>query len=105
MPSVLKNPPIFLRFPDSHVLEHVEPVQQALYDLFNEMTPQVVIGFGPDGITDHWDLPRGSAYVKALVHTMPTEKFIIARNRSAGEWLKRCFEDEQDKSDSDKAED
>lgn len=51
----IKNPPVFLRFPDSHVPKHVEAVKHALYDLFNEMTPQVVIGFGPDGITDDWD--------------------------------------------------
>ena len=51
----IKNPPVFLRFPDSHVPEHVEAVQQALFGLFNEMKPQVVIGFGPDGITGDWD--------------------------------------------------
>ncbi len=44
-----------MRFPDSHVSEHVEAVQQALCDLFNEITPQVVIGFGPDGFTGDWD--------------------------------------------------
>ncbi len=29
---------------------------------------------------------------KALVYTRPTEEFIIARNRDAGEWLERCFD-------------
>ena len=44
---------------------------------------------------------------KTLLHTMPTEKFIIARNRDAGEWLERCFEvkDEKDRSEDDKNED
>ena len=157
----IKNPPVFLRFPDSHVPDHVEAVQRVLFDLFNEIAPQIVIGFGPDGITDDWDhkitgfatdfafdltdsgklllhmaisqnhspfYARGidvsehavnirvnvAKYAKqrsqvveahhtqfnrqvrfmykTLVHTMPTEKFIIARNRDAEEWLDRCFE-------------
>ncbi len=172
----IQNPPVFFRFPDSHVPEHVEAVQRALYDLFNEITPQVVIGFGPDGITDDWDhkmtgfatdlafdvtdsgrlllhmaitktlspvyamgadvsrhavnvrvdvaeysdertrafdvhhtqFSRGARFMyKTLVHTMPTEKFIIARNRDAGEWLERCFDltEEKDKTEDDKNED
>jgi LmbE family N-acetylglucosaminyl deacetylase len=157
----IKNPPVFLRFPDSQVPEYVESVEQSLYDLFNETKPEVVIGFGPDGITDAWDhkmsgfatdvafdltdagrlllhiansksfspiYPTGidvskhavnigvdvskytnqrtAAYgahhtqfnranrlmYKALVHTMPTEEFIIARNRDAGQWLEECFD-------------
>jgi LmbE family N-acetylglucosaminyl deacetylase len=157
----IKNPPVFLRFRDSYVPEQVEAVIQSLYDLFQEMKPQVVIGFGPDGITDDRDhkmsgfatdfafdltdsgrlllhmaitnnsspmFARGievseqavnvrvkvSKYAKqrmraleahhtqftpgfrfmykALVRSMPTEEFIIARNREAGQWLERCFD-------------
>ena len=155
--------------------EHVEAVQQALYDLFNELTPQVVIGFGPDGITDGWDhkmtgFATDSAFdltdsgrlllhmaitknlspfysggisvskhavnvrvdvakyadqrtraveahhtqfnsrvrfmYKALVHTMPIEKFIIARNRDAGQLLERCFDikDQKNKGEGDETE-
>jgi len=165
----IKNAPVFLRYPDSHVPEHVEAVQHALYDLFNEINPQVVFGFGPDGITDDWDhkmtgfatdsafdltdsgrlllhmavtkplapffasgvaVPRHSVNVRVdvaeyadqraravdahhtqfnrrarsaynmLVHTMRAEKFIIARNRGAGEWLERCFDIKDECEDS-----
>ena len=51
----IQNPPVFLKFPDGHVPDHVAAVQRALYELFNEKRPQVVISFGPDGITDDWD--------------------------------------------------
>jgi LmbE family N-acetylglucosaminyl deacetylase len=156
----IKNPPVFLRYPDGHVQEYADSVQHTLNDLFEKISPQVVISFGPDGITgsrDHkftgyttdlsFDLsdsgrlllhmaitkplppffargvavPKNTVDVcvnvskyakqrtrvveahhtqfnsrtrssyKILVHTMRTEKFIIAGNRSAGEWLERCF--------------
>lgn len=51
----IKNPPVFLRYPDSRVTEYVDSLQHALTDLFDELNPQVVIGFGPDGITGNWD--------------------------------------------------
>lgn len=169
----IKNLPVFLRFPDSHVPEYVDAITQALYDLFNEITPQVVISFGPDGITDDWDhkmsgfatdfvfdltdygrllvhmaitksfspfytrgidvsehavnirvdvaqysnqriravnahqtqFSRGVRFMyKALVRTMPTEEFIIARNRDAGQWLEKCFaiQDEKNNCNSEK---
>jgi LmbE family N-acetylglucosaminyl deacetylase len=168
----VQNPPIFLKFPDGHVGEHIEAVQQALYEQFNDLRPQVVIGFGPDGITDGWDhkmtgfatdhafdqtdsgrlllhmaitgtrspvyatgvavspravnvrvnvaryadqrtrafdahhtqFPSQARFAyKALVHTMRTESFIIARNRDASEWLERCFgtSDEEGESEND----
>ena len=44
---------------------------------------------------------------KALVHTMPTEEFIIARNRDAEQWLERCFDvkDEKNKGEGYRAAD
>lgn len=156
----IQNPPVFLRYPDGHVHEYTDSVRHLLNDLFEEITPQLVIGFGPDGITGSRDhtftgfatdlafdqseasrlllhmaitkplppfyasgvaVPKNtvdvcvnvsgyskqrtevveahqtqfnnrtrSAY-KILVHTMRKEKFIIAGNRNADEWLDRCF--------------
>jgi LmbE family N-acetylglucosaminyl deacetylase len=51
----IQNPPIFLKYPDSHVPNHIEDIQHALCNLLNEINPVVVISFGPDGITDDWD--------------------------------------------------
>ena len=35
--------------------EYTDPVQHTLNDLFEKISPQVVISFGPDGITGSWD--------------------------------------------------
>lgn len=156
----IKNPPVFLRFPDGHVHQYIDSVQQTLEDLLEEILPQIIIGFGPDGITGDWDhiatgqatdmafdqcasgnlllhmaitkpfppfyangvavsrnevdvhvkvsrysrsraLAMGvhhtqfnkgarSAY-KVFVHTMRKEKFIIARNGDANEYLEKYF--------------
>lgn len=51
----IQKPPIFLKYPDSHVPIYTKDIQHALYNLLNEIEPVVVIGFGPDGITDDWD--------------------------------------------------
>jgi len=156
----IKNPPVFLRYPDGHVHEYADSVKYTLDNLFEKISPQVVISFGPDGITGSRDhkftgyatdlsfdisdsgrlllhmaitkplppfyangvaVPKKTVDVcvnvskynkqrtlaveahqtqfnsrirssyKILVHTMRTEKFIIADNRSAGVWLEKCF--------------
>jgi LmbE family N-acetylglucosaminyl deacetylase len=51
----IKKPPIFLKYPDGHVPDHIEDIQRKLCNLLNEIKPSVVISFGPDGITDDWD--------------------------------------------------
>jgi LmbE family N-acetylglucosaminyl deacetylase len=51
----IERPPTFLRYPDGHVHENMESVQYTLKALMDEFRPQIVIGFGPDGITGHWD--------------------------------------------------
>ena len=51
----IHHPPIFLKFPDSHVIEHIGELKNALLDVFKKVDPVVVIGFGPDGITDDLD--------------------------------------------------
>jgi len=156
----IKTSPFFLRFPDGHVYQYVDSVQQTLEDLLEKIKPQIIISFGPDGITGDWDhmstgtatdmafdqtnsgslllhmaitkpfppfyangvaVPKNmvdvqvkvsrysrqralaveahqtqfnnrvrSAY-KVYVHTMRKEKFIIARNRNADDWLERYF--------------
>lgn len=47
--------PKFLKYSDSHVPEQIENIQHALCNLMDEIKPEVVISFGPDGITDNWD--------------------------------------------------
>ena len=51
----IKTSPIFLKYPDSYVSDHVEDIKEALCNLFKEIEPDVVISFGPDGITNHRD--------------------------------------------------
>lgn len=156
----VSNPPIFLKFPDSHVSEYVDELKDALFEVFKKVNPVVVISFGPDGITDDWDhimtgfvtdqifditdsgklllhmaisqkandkfrmrVPVAnsainlrvdvSAYAQArinsgdahrtqfphrvrerwnsIVHEVPTEEFIIARNRGGEELVLKCF--------------
>ena len=156
----VEKPPLFFNIPDGHVHEYTDSIEQKLRDLFGRISPQVVISFGPDGITGSRDhtftgvaadmvfnqtqsgvlllhmaittpLPpfyangvavprkdvdvcvRVSKYNKQriqaidahqtqfnnrvrssyliLVHTMRKEKFIIASNRGADEWLGKCF--------------
>jgi LmbE family N-acetylglucosaminyl deacetylase len=51
----IKNPPVFLRYPDSHVNQYVDSVQQKLTMLLDSLRPDIVFGFGPEGITGDWD--------------------------------------------------
>jgi len=47
--------PIFLNYSDGHVTEYIEDIQYALCNLFDEIKPEIIISFGPDGITGSWD--------------------------------------------------
>ncbi len=51
----IKNPPVFFRYPDGHINEYADSVKQKLDVLFDRLAPQIVIGFGPDGITGSLD--------------------------------------------------
>ncbi len=51
----ISNSPVFLRFPDSHVPEHTKAIKDTLLNIINEVKPQMIITFGPDGITDDQD--------------------------------------------------
>ena len=51
----IRQPPIFLEYRDGHVPEHTKEIQDDLQRLFNEIQPEVVVSFGPDGITGDWD--------------------------------------------------
>lgn len=51
----IQNEPVFLRYPDSYVSDHMEEIQDELYDILYGDEPEIVITFGPDGITDAWD--------------------------------------------------
>ncbi|MGD2035893.1 MAG: PIG-L deacetylase family protein [Bacteroidales bacterium] len=47
----IKNPPVFLKFPDSHLKEHQKEFEDTLLSIFKNTEPDAVISFGPDGIT------------------------------------------------------
>jgi LmbE family N-acetylglucosaminyl deacetylase len=51
----ITTPPVFLRYPDGHVHENVDSVQQKLTVLLDAISPDIVIGFGPEGITGDGD--------------------------------------------------
>ncbi|MGW8317441.1 MAG: PIG-L deacetylase family protein [Bacteroidales bacterium] len=51
----IEKPPVFMRFPDGQVAEYEDSVSQTLITFLDEIKPQIVIGFGPDGITGSWD--------------------------------------------------
>jgi LmbE family N-acetylglucosaminyl deacetylase len=78
------KPPLFLKFPDSHVSEHREELMDTLSAIFQQIDPDVVITFGPDGVTDDLDhittgyatdrIVDGSNNVKLLVHLAISQK-------------------------------
>lgn len=109
----IQTPPIFLKYPDSYVSDHMEEIQEALCKLFREIEPDVVISFGPDGITNHRDhkmtgfaadlafdltdsgrLLLHMAHTKSLIpiNARKKEEFIIARNRNAELLIQQCFD-------------
>jgi LmbE family N-acetylglucosaminyl deacetylase len=47
--------PVFLRYPDGHVLDHVNAVMRSIKTVMDSIKPNIVIGFGPDGITGDRD--------------------------------------------------
>jgi len=49
------NPPRFLKFPDSHVAEYTREIKDTLVKIFQRLEPEIVITFGPDGVTDDPD--------------------------------------------------
>jgi LmbE family N-acetylglucosaminyl deacetylase len=79
----INAPPVFLRYPDGHVHEHLVSIQKDLHTLLNEIRPVIVIGFGPDGITGDRDhiaagmatdsAFNGTANGRLLLHMAITE--------------------------------
>ncbi len=56
----IENPPLFLKLPDSFVSAHIDELVAALAEVFVNAKPDVVITFGPDGITgDHDHITTG----------------------------------------------
>ncbi len=51
----IATPPVFLRYPDGHVHESVDSLLQELTVLLDAISPEIVIGFGLDGITGDGD--------------------------------------------------
>lgn len=51
----IDNPPVFLRFPDSYVKDHFTEMKDSLYLALKSLEPEIVIGFGPHGVTGDED--------------------------------------------------
>ncbi len=51
----VEAPPVFLRYKDGHLPESREQLEDSLTKLFSELKPDLVITFGPDGVTGHTD--------------------------------------------------
>lgn len=66
----ISNSPVFLRYPDGHVHQHVDSLEQKVFRLLEQISPQMVIGFGPDGITGGRDHQyTGYATDRAFEHS------------------------------------
>jgi len=87
----IEIPPIFLRYPDGHVHENIDSLQNDLISIMDDIRPNIIIGFGPDGITGDWDhISTGLAtdsvfgqidYGRLLLHmaiTKPLPPFVFA---------------------------
>lgn len=51
----IERPPLFLRFRDSVVTDRIFALADRLEELFRGLHPEVVVTFGPQGITGHRD--------------------------------------------------
>ena len=51
----LKTPPIFLKYNDGELKNKIESLRNNISSLFDEIKPNIVITFGPDGMSGHPD--------------------------------------------------
>lgn len=69
------GPPRFLECPDGGVTACAASAEAAVLDLFRELEPQVIVTFGPDGVSGHAD--------HVSVHALVTSAFEAWRRNGA----------------------
>ena len=66
----IQTAPVFLKYPDGHIYDHHPSITDTISYLFGQMSPQIVITFGPDGITGAIDHQyAGSATDSAFIRS------------------------------------
>jgi LmbE family N-acetylglucosaminyl deacetylase len=90
----VKNAPIFLRYKDGHLPEVRGQLADKFTHLIADMKPEVVITFGPDGVTGHYDhIAVCSAVTEAFDDQKSTScrtllNFAVSNKRTDA--LKKC---------------
>jgi LmbE family N-acetylglucosaminyl deacetylase len=73
----ISNQALFLGFPDSFVSEHKDELSIQLLNIFQEYEPEVVISFGPDGVTNSMDHISTGSVADQVFDTTNTGKLLL----------------------------
>ena len=71
------NPPLFLKYPDSHVLEYSAEIEDTLFQVFLRLNPDLVITFGSDGVTNDPDHITTGAITDRIFDATNTGKLLL----------------------------
>lgn len=71
------NPPLFFKYPDSHVMEYSSEIRDTLFQVFLQLNPDVVITFGPDGVTNDLDHITTGAITDRIFDSIDTGKLLL----------------------------
>jgi len=71
------NQPLFLRYPDGHISERKEELSDQLFNVFQDYNPEVVISFGPDGVTNSMDHITTGSVADHVFDTSNTGKLLL----------------------------
>lgn len=69
--------PLFLRIPDGHISEHKDDLADQLLKIFKDIKPEVVISFGPDGVTNSMDHISTGSVTDHVFDTTHTGKILL----------------------------
>ncbi len=73
----ISNSPFLLRFDDGKLSENVKLLKTKLEDIFEEVQPEIVITFGPEGFTGHPDHKTLSSVVGVIVESKDFVKQLL----------------------------
>lgn len=71
------NQPLFLRFPDGHISERKDELADQLLKIFQDCNPEVVISFGPDGVTNSMDHINTGSVTDHVFDTTNTARLLL----------------------------
>jgi LmbE family N-acetylglucosaminyl deacetylase len=71
------NQALFLRYPDGHISEHKDELTDQLIHIFQDLNPEVVISFGPDGVTNSLDHIATGSVTDHVFDTCHTGKLLL----------------------------